>query len=151
MILIEDNLVGISQLKYFLSEHFEIKDLGCLSYFLGLEITSDSNGYYLSQAKFTFDILARACLTNSKTTSTPLELNALLPPLDDTPLSDATLYRQLVGNLVYLTVTRADIAYAVHLANHFLVAPRSTHYARVLRILCCVKETLFHGDSHLLS
>ena len=50
MILTGDDLVGISQLKHFLSKQFEKKDLGCLNYFWGLEISSDSNGYYLSQS-----------------------------------------------------------------------------------------------------
>jgi len=60
-------------------------------------------------------------------------------------LPDATLYRQLVGSLIYLTVTRLDISYAVHLVSQFMSAPRSTHYAVVLRILRYVNETLFHG------
>uniref|UniRef100_A0A2N9GF20 Reverse transcriptase Ty1/copia-type domain-containing protein n=1 Tax=Fagus sylvatica TaxID=28930 RepID=A0A2N9GF20_FAGSY len=77
--------------------------------------------------------------------STPLEFNVKLNPTDGEPLSDATLYRQLVGSLIYLTVTRPDLAYAVHLVSQFMSAPRSTHYAAVLRILRYIKGTLFHG------
>ena len=51
----------------------------------------------------------------------------------------------IVGSLVYLTVTRPDIAYAVHLVSQFLSAPHSTHYAAVIRILRYIKGTLFHG------
>uniref|UniRef100_A0A2N9EUD9 Reverse transcriptase Ty1/copia-type domain-containing protein n=1 Tax=Fagus sylvatica TaxID=28930 RepID=A0A2N9EUD9_FAGSY len=72
-------------------------------------------------------------------------MNACLTPLDGTPLSDATLYRHLVGSLVYLTVTRPDIAHAVHLVSQFLSAPHSTHYAAVLHILRYIKGTMFHG------
>lgn len=122
-----------------------MKDLGTLSYFLGLEISSTSNGYYLSQAKYASDLLTRAGITDSKTVSTPLEPNTRLTPLDGTPLSNATLYRQLVGSLVYLTVTRPDIAYAVHQVSQFMSAPRSTHFSALLRILRYVKGTLFHG------
>uniref|UniRef100_A0A2N9IJD1 Retroviral polymerase SH3-like domain-containing protein n=1 Tax=Fagus sylvatica TaxID=28930 RepID=A0A2N9IJD1_FAGSY len=82
----------------------QIKDLGHLSYFLGLEVFPDSTGYYLSHAKYAFDLLSRVGLTNTKVISTPLKINARLTPLDDTPLSDTTLYRQLVGILVYVTV-----------------------------------------------
>jgi len=71
--------------------------------------------------------------------------NSKLTPLDGTPLDDPTLYRQLVGSLVYLAVTRPDIAYAVHIVSQFLAAPRSPHYAAVLRILRYVKGTLFYG------
>uniref|UniRef100_A0A2N9IBC1 Uncharacterized protein n=1 Tax=Fagus sylvatica TaxID=28930 RepID=A0A2N9IBC1_FAGSY len=54
-------------------------------------------------------------------------------------------YRQLVGSLVYLTVTQPDISYAVHIVSQFMAAPRSLHYAVVLRILRYLKGTLFHG------
>lgn len=72
---------------------------------------------------------------------TPLETNMNLTPLDGTLLSNATLYRQLVGNLFYLTVTRADIVYTVHLVSQFIYAPHFTHYATILRILCYLKGT----------
>jgi hypothetical protein len=51
----------------------------------------------------------------------------------------------LVGSLIYLIVTRLDLAYAVHLVSQFMFAPRFTHYAAVLRILRYIKGTLFHG------
>ena len=60
-------------------------------------------------------------------------------------MSNPSLYRRLVGSLVYLTVTRPDISYAVHQVSQYLSAPRSTHYAAVLRILRYLKGTLFHG------
>jgi hypothetical protein len=72
-------------------------------------------------------------------------MNARLTPLDDTPLSDVTLYHQPVGSLVYLTVTRLDISHAVHLVSQFLAALHSTHYAVVLHILCYIKGIMFHG------
>uniref|UniRef100_A0A2N9EYP1 Uncharacterized protein n=1 Tax=Fagus sylvatica TaxID=28930 RepID=A0A2N9EYP1_FAGSY len=76
---------------------------------------------------------------------TPIEYNNRLNTHDGEPLPDATLYRQLVGSLVYLTVTRPDISYAVHIVSQFMAAPRSLHYAAVLRILRYLKGTLFHG------
>ena len=72
-------------------------------------------------------------------------MNARLTPLDGTPLSDATLYRQLVISLIYLTVIRLDIAHAVHLVSQFLSAPHSTHYAAVIHILRYIKGTMFYG------
>lgn len=128
MIITGDDLLGISTLKNFLQQHFEMKDLGNLSYFLGLEVLSDSTGYYLSQAKYASDLLAKAGLTDSKTVSTPLEPNAKLRSSYGTLLSDVTLYRQLVGSLVYLTVTRPNIAdehmkmHVVRRFNHHLMS-----------------------------
>ncbi|XP_028104128.1 uncharacterized protein LOC114303187 [Camellia sinensis] len=73
-------------------------------------------------AKYTSNLLTRAGLTDCKIASTPLEPQSCLTPLDDTILSDATLYRQLVDSLVYLTVTRPDIAYAIHILRAFFDA-----------------------------
>ncbi|XP_016177909.1 uncharacterized protein LOC107620229 [Arachis ipaensis] len=64
--------------------------------------------------------------------------------MDDTVLDNPTLYRQLVEGFVYLTVTRPDIAYPIHVLSEFLLA-RTNHCAAVFRILRYIKSTLFHG------
>uniref|UniRef100_A0A2N9GI16 CCHC-type domain-containing protein n=1 Tax=Fagus sylvatica TaxID=28930 RepID=A0A2N9GI16_FAGSY len=107
MIITGDDHSGISDFKLFLHQQFEMKDLGHLSYFLGLEVSSDSTGYYLSQA------------------------------------NDATLYRQLVGSLVYLTVTRPDIAHAVHLGTMFHGLHFSAHSTLDL---CAYSDADWAGD-----
>jgi hypothetical protein len=119
-----------------------MKDLGSLSYFLGLEVSSYQNCYYISQAKYALDLISQAGLTNCKIVDSPLETNVKLRATDDELLSDVTLYRQFVGSLIYLTMTQPNLAYAVHLVSQFMTAPRSIHYAIVLRN---VKGTLFHG------
>ncbi|XP_029152645.1 uncharacterized mitochondrial protein AtMg00810-like [Arachis hypogaea] len=105
MIIIKDDVDGISNLKASLHHTFEMKYLGSLSYFLGLEVISSDDGIYLSQAKYASNLLARAEITDSRTESTPLEPNIRVTPIDGTILDNLTLYRQLVGGLVYLTVT----------------------------------------------
>ncbi len=114
MIITGDDLSGIQELKDFLSRNFGMKNLGHLSYFLGLEIISSDDDFYLTQAKYTFDLLSRAGLTDHKIVDTPIELNAHLTPSSREQLPDPTLYRQLVGCLVYLTVTPPDISYTVY-------------------------------------
>ncbi|XP_028069501.1 uncharacterized protein LOC114272031 [Camellia sinensis] len=94
-----------------------MKDLGLLSYFLSSEISHDPFGYFLSQAKYTSDLLARAGLTDCKTASTPVDPQTRHTSLDGYLLSNATLYHQPVGSLIYLTVTRPEIAYAVHIVR----------------------------------
>ena len=145
MIITGDDLSGIQELKDFLSQQFEMKNLGHLSYFLGLEITHFTYGIYITQAKYASELLFRAGLTDSKTVDTLVELNAHLTSSGGKPLSNPSLYRRLVGSLVYLTVTRPDISYAVHQVSQYLSPPRSTHYAVVLRILQYLKGTIFHG------
>jgi hypothetical protein len=119
-----------------------MKDLSTLSYFLGLEISSFSDGYYLTQAKYISELLSLANLTDCRTIDTPTELNVRLNLHDGEPFRDFTLYRHLVVSLVYLTITRLDISYAVHQVIQFMAAPYSTHFSVVLRYL---KGTLFHG------
>ena len=94
-----------------------------LSYFLGLEIIHSTYDLYITQAKYASDFLSRAGLTDSKTVDTPVELNAHLTPLGGKPVSNPSLYRRLVGSLVYLTVTRPNISYAVHQVSQYLPAP----------------------------
>ena len=119
-----------------------MKDLGHLSYFLGLEITHSTDGLYITQAKYASDLLSRAELSDSKTVDTPIELKVHLTPSREKPLSNPSLYRWLVGSLVYLTVTVPDISYAVHQVSQYLSAPRSTHYVAILRIHRYLKGTL---------
>ena len=114
MIITGDDLSGIQELKDFLSQQFEMKDLGHLSYFLGLKITHSKDGLYITQAKYASELLSRAGLIDSKTVDTPVKFNAHLTPSRGKPLFNSSLYKRLVGNLVYLTVTRPDISYAAH-------------------------------------
>ena len=62
MIITGDDLNGIQELKDFLSQQFEMKDFEHLSYFLGLEITHSTDGLYITQAKYAFELLSRAGL-----------------------------------------------------------------------------------------
>ena len=145
MIITCDDMQGIQDLKHFLGRQFEMKDLGPLNYFLGLKVSSSADGYYLTQSKYTSDLISRANITDSKIVDTPIEYNCRLNSHDDESLSDTTLYKQLVGSLIYLTVTRSDISYAVHVVSQFMAAPRSPHYAIVLRILRYLKGIIFDG------
>ena len=145
MIITGDDMQGIQDLKHFLGHQFEMKDLDPVNYFLGLEVSSFADGYYLTQTKYTSDMISRANIIDSKIVDTPIEYNCRLNSQDDESLSDATLYRQFVGSLIYLTVTRPDISYAVHVVSQFIATPRSPHYAAVLMILRYLKGTIFDG------
>ncbi|KAG9447257.1 hypothetical protein H6P81_013385 [Aristolochia fimbriata] len=89
--------------------------------------------------------LSHAGLSDNRTSDTPLELIVKFRPFDGELMADPTLYRQLVGGLLYLRITRPDISYAVHVVSQFMAAPRSVHYAVVIRILRYVKGTLLQG------
>ena len=91
-----------------------MKGLRHLSYFLGLEITHFTDGLYITQAKYTSELLSQVGLTDSKTVNTQIDLNAHLTPSGGKPLSSPSLYRCLVGSLVYFTVTRPNISYVIY-------------------------------------
>ncbi|KAK1629648.1 hypothetical protein QYE76_003963 [Lolium multiflorum] len=82
-----------------------MSDLGPLRYFLGLDVSSTSDGFYISQEKYIQVLLTRAALGDERTVETPMELNVRLRATDGDPLPDPTRYRHLVGSLVYLAVT----------------------------------------------
>ena len=81
MIITGDNLSGIKELKDFLNQQLEMKDFGYLNYFLGLEITHSIEKLYITQAKYVYELLSWAKLTDSKIVDTPIELNVHLTPL----------------------------------------------------------------------
>ena len=122
-----------------------MKELGHLNYFLSLEITHFTDGFYITQAKYASELLFWARLTDSKTVDTPIELKAHLTPSRGKSLSNPSLYKRLVGSLFYPIVTRPDISYVVHQISQYLSALWSTHYITVLCILWYLKGTLFHG------
>ncbi|RVW19151.1 Retrovirus-related Pol polyprotein from transposon RE1 [Vitis vinifera] len=87
------------------------KDLGKLKYFLGIEIAQSSSGVVLSQRKYALDILEETGMLDCKPIDTPMDPNVKLVPRQGEPLGDPGRYRQLVGKLNYLTITRPDISF----------------------------------------
>ena len=133
-----------------LNSEFASKDLGSLSYFLGLEATSTTDGFFISQLKYAWDILTRARLLDSKPVHTPMIVSQHLTR-DGPAFSDPTLYRSLVGAFQYLTITRPDIAHVVNSVSQFLHGPTADHFLAVKRILHYVKGTLHFGLTFRLS
>ncbi|GMQ10172.1 hypothetical protein CsSME_00053276 [Camellia sinensis var. sinensis] len=107
MIITGFDSFAIFEVKPHLFCTFEMKDLGPLQYFLGIEV------------KYANKVIHRTGLTDIKLFDAPIELNVKLNTIDDFPLDDPTLYRELVDCLVYLIVTYPDLAYAVHVGLLF--------------------------------
>ncbi|XP_020247876.1 uncharacterized protein LOC109825431 [Asparagus officinalis] len=111
-------------------------------------------GYLLSQQKYISDLLARAELTGDQIADTPIQLHKKLAPDTGELLENPTRYREIVGALVYLTISRPDIAFVVHVVSQFVQSPTSIHYVAVLRILRYLRDTssralLFSSTSNL--
>ncbi|GJS94481.1 ribonuclease H-like domain-containing protein [Tanacetum coccineum] len=87
-------LVDVILLYLFIAMEFDMTDLGTLNYFLGISVTRDSTGMFLSQKKYALELLDRAYLANGNPTRMPLDTESKLGP-DSDPISDPTLYRSL--------------------------------------------------------
>ncbi|GJS61393.1 ribonuclease H-like domain-containing protein [Tanacetum coccineum] len=92
---------------------FSMTDLGPLNYFLGIYVTRNTSGMFLSQSKYATKVLERANMLACNPCQTPIDTYTKLAA-DGDPVSDPTLYRSLAGALQYLTFTRPDVSYAVH-------------------------------------
>ncbi|XP_058211450.1 uncharacterized mitochondrial protein AtMg00810-like [Rhododendron vialii] len=136
-----NNLQEMEYLKSFLLKQFRIKDFGDLKYFLGIEFSRSKKGVFMSQRKYALDILQDAGLTGVRPKKFPMEQNVKLKPTDGDLLNDPTRYRRLVGRLIYLTVTRPDIVYAVQNLSQFMHQPRKPHMEAALRVLRFIKGT----------
>ena len=134
-----------------LHSEFATKDLGSVSYFLGLEASPTPDGLFISRLKYARDILTRAQLLDSKPVHTPMVVSQHLT-VDGSLFSNTTLYRSLVGVLQYLTITHPDIAHAVNFVCQFLHAPTIDHFLAVKRILRLLRahSTLALPFVHLL-
>ncbi|RVW69234.1 Retrovirus-related Pol polyprotein from transposon RE1 [Vitis vinifera] len=120
-----NNPSRVHQIISQLSSHFALRDLGDISYFLGIEVTRLSHALHLNQQRYIHQLLERANLHEAKSASTPGALGKLLSAVDGEPLSalDATHYRSLVGVLQYITLTRPEISFVVLLLMVFLSMP----------------------------
>ncbi|GJW59851.1 uncharacterized mitochondrial protein-like protein [Tanacetum coccineum] len=106
ILLSENDKSLIQAIKQQLDQQFNIKDLGSLHYYLGIEIIQNSKGLVMSQRKYALDLLQCADALNLKPFTIPLDPLKNLNLTDGEPLSDPSLYRNLVGKFIYLTITR---------------------------------------------
>ncbi|KAE8675325.1 Detected protein of unknown function [Hibiscus syriacus] len=145
LIITGDDEAEILQTKENLSVRFQMKELGQLKHFLGLEVDRAHKGIFLCQQKYAKDLLMRFGMLEYKSTSTTMEPNAKMCAHEGKDLEDATMYRQLVGSLIYLTLTRPDISYAVGMMNRYMQNPKKPHLEAVRQILRYVKSTIDYG------
>ena len=86
-----------------------------------------------------------ARLSDCQYVDTPMEINIKFQEEDGSPLPDTTLYRRLIGSLIYLTMTQPDIAYALQVVSQFVRNPHKNHLSAVHRLLRYIKGTVDRG------
>ena len=151
MLYVEDIILTASSDEFrqsiitLLSSEFAMKDLGQLSYFLGIAVTHHASGWFLSQKKYAMEIIDRAGMSSCKSSPTPVDTKPKLSATSSTPFEDPTLYRSLAGALQYLTFTIPDITYAVQQVCLFMHDPKDEHMHALKRILRYIQGTIDHG------
>ncbi|CAL2239821.1 unnamed protein product [Prunus armeniaca] len=128
-------------------------DSGSLKYFLGVEVTRSKHGLFLSQRKYVMDLLADIEMHDNKPTGTPIVKNHELGIYVDQVPTNKDRYQRLVGRLIYLSLTRLNIAYVVSIASQFMHSPSKDHMADVMYILSYLKSApgrslLFKKNDH---
>ncbi|KAA0054331.1 hypothetical protein IC582_028809 [Cucumis melo] len=116
-----------------LDKQFALKDLGCLSYFLGFQVNYLDFGFVLNQEKYVTDLLHKLQLHDLKPTPSSNVVGKHLSALDGTPFTDPFIYRSTIGAgaVQYLTHTRPNIAYIVNHLSQFLQRPTDIHWQAV--------------------
>lgn len=145
ILVTDSNSTLMAELIATLHSRFALKDLGHLHYFLGIEVSSSTNGFHLSQTKYIGDLLNRANMVNTKPCPSPMSANTSLSKFDEDPLEDPHLYRTIVGALQYTTITRPDITFAVNKVSQFMHNPTTSHWTSVKRILHYLAGSPSHG------
>jgi Reverse transcriptase (RNA-dependent DNA polymerase) len=145
MVITGDDMIEIRDLEERLSREFEMKNLGGLKYFLGIEVTQSRDEIILSQRKYILDLLAEVGMLDCKPADTPAVQNLKLGNDPDQIPTDKERYQKLVGKLIYLSHTRPDIVYAVSMVSQFMHSPSEIHMEAVFRILRYLKGSPGRG------
>jgi hypothetical protein len=111
----------ITEIQRNISTKFEMKDLGMMHYFLGLEVWKKSHEIFLNQGKYTVEILKRFGMMDCKSMSTPMVKNLNLLSDTSSETVDATMFKQIIVSLMHLTNTRLDICFVVNTLSQYMV------------------------------
>ncbi|KAK4271170.1 hypothetical protein QN277_019902 [Acacia crassicarpa] len=139
MVLTGDDLEEMKSLEKKLAAKFDMKDLGQLRYFLGIEVARSKEGIFLSQRKYILDLSSETSMLACKPSKTPMEVNHSLGIYPDQIETEKTRYQRLVGKLIYLLRTRPNISYSVSIVSRFMHSPSEEHMKAVFRILRYLK------------
>uniref|UniRef100_A0A3Q7FM93 Reverse transcriptase Ty1/copia-type domain-containing protein n=1 Tax=Solanum lycopersicum TaxID=4081 RepID=A0A3Q7FM93_SOLLC len=154
LLITGNNTQLIAEVKVCLYKQFKLKDLGELKFFLGIEVLRSFGGVIFNQRKYILELIAEAGLTGAKPAVTPMESNLRLTSVEhdqangyvnDDVLHDITSYQRLVGKLLYATMTRPDISYAVQTLSQFMQSPKKSHMEAATRVIRYLKGSVGQG------
>ncbi|WVZ62398.1 hypothetical protein U9M48_012154 [Paspalum notatum var. saurae] len=131
-VYVDDIIFGLTNEEYctefgkMMAKEFETSMIGELTFFLGFQIKQLREGTFIYQEKYTRDLLKRFKMDDCKPIETPMATNTKLDPDESGIKVDQTLYRSMIGSLIYLCASRPDIMFT---------DPKESHLTAVKRIL----------------
>ena len=128
-----------------MESEFEMSLLGVITFFLGLQVSQLEHGLFLSQTKYAKEMLRKFNMINCKPVSTLMETRGKLLKNDDSPSVNQTIYRSMIGSLLYLTKSRPNIMQAVCMVSRFQFDPKQSHLNAINWILKYIQGTLDFG------
>lgn len=132
----------ISHLKKKVEVEFDIKDMGKLKYFLGMDFAQPKEGIFINQRKHILYMLKETGIMGCKATEMKTESNLKQNSATEGEIVERERYQRLVGRLIYLAHTRPNIAYVVSMVNQFMHSPGTIHFQVIFCILRYLKRTL---------
>ena len=151
MLIISSDLRWVADVKRKLSTQFELKGLGPVKYFLGIEFHQKDGFMKISQSADVEDVLKRFGMGNSKPVSKPMNPGPSFIETDETSTREIEEYpfRDLIGSLMYLAIgTRPDIAFSVNFQNQFNNCNRKQHWIAAIRVRRYLRGTTKLGITY---
>lgn len=139
----DESMMG--DFKKSMMNEFDMTDLGKMRYFLGIEVQQLESGIFISQKKYAGDVLRRFRMEECNAVSNPIVPGVKITKDENGVVVDSTIYKQLVGSLIYLTSTRPDLMYIVSLISRYMSQPTELHFMAAKRVLRYVKGTIDYG------
>lgn len=135
IVITGSTMKDLNRVTDLLAEKFSLKDLGELSYFLGMEATRNVVSIHLTQTKYITDLLRKTKMVDDKHVATLMSSSQVLTISLGDALHDATEYRIVVGSLQYLGITLPDITFAVNHLSQFMHKPTMLHWEAAKHVL----------------
>ncbi|KAJ9536231.1 hypothetical protein OSB04_un000597 [Centaurea solstitialis] len=124
-----------------MKSEYKMSMMGELTFFLGLQIKQSEKGIFINQGKYVHDMLKKFDLTSCTPMKTPMAPPLTLDKDSKGKPVDVTLYRGMIGSLLYLTASRPDIMYSTCLCARYQAEPKESHLTAVKRIFRYLKGT----------
>lgn len=135
----------LNEFKRSMKDEFDMTDLGKMRYFLGIEMMQKADGIFICQRKYVAELIERFGMQNYNSVCNPIVPGQKVGRDEAGVKVDSTLYKQMVGSLMYLTATRPDLMFVVSLISRFMANPTELHFATAKRIMRYLKGTLEFG------